>query len=104
MANKCICSKCGGGLHGAKCLLCEMFEAGLSQPLVEKDRQNNPKASMAMKVHPKQVREATEDAIRKGCPTEFNKDGCPLFTSRKHQARYIKLYGFRNNDASYGDE
>ncbi len=98
------CPKCGGTIHFATCRLCELFEAGeLTQPPVEKERLNNPKASDAMAVHPRQVPEAIESAKKKGVPTEFLKDGRPLFTSRRHQAAYIRAYGFFNKDACYGD-
>jgi len=61
------------------------------------------KASIALAVHPKQVKEATEAAIRRGCPTDFLPDGRPIIRSRAHQAEFIKGLGLFNRDGGYGD-
>ena len=97
------CDRCGGTLHGADCKLCELFEQGPLYDGVERCRLNNPNESHALKVHPRQVPEAVADAVRKGVPTEFTKDGRPRFTSREHQKRYLKAYGYVNLDGGYGD-
>ena len=65
--------------------------------------QFKPLASDAMAVHPKQVKEAREDAIKKGVPVDFLEDGRPVFTSRKQRADYLKAYGFHDRDACYSD-
>lgn len=57
--------------------------------------------SNSLAVHPKRAREFQEDAKKKGCPTEFKADGSPVFTSRAHQAKYCKLYGFRPRSSYY---
>ncbi len=54
--------------------------------------------SSSVAVHPDQVEEAVESAKRKGVPTEFQRDGRPVFTSRAHQRRYLKAYAMHNND------
>lgn len=59
--------------------------------------------SFAMKVHHTQVGEATEDARKKGVPTEFTSEGCPVFEDRDHRNRYMKAYGHFDRDAGYGD-
>lgn len=55
-----------------------------------------PLASDALAVHPSQVSEATEDAKRKGVPTEFMPDGRPVFKSSRHFRDYARQYGFRH--------
>lgn len=62
-----------------------------------------PKASDALAVHASQVEEAREDARKKGVPTDFLPDGRPVFTSRAHQKKYCRAYGFFNKDGGYGD-
>lgn len=62
-----------------------------------------PLVSTALAVHPDQVKEATLDAVRKGVPTDFQKDGRPRFTDRAHRAAYCRAYGFYDRDAGYSD-
>ena len=62
-----------------------------------------PLASDALAVHPKKVKEAREDAIKKGVPTDFLADGRPVFRTRQHRASYLKAYGFFDRNAGYGD-
>ncbi len=62
-----------------------------------------PNLSESAGVHPEQVTEAMDDAKHKGVPTDFLPDGRAVFTSRKHQARYLKAYGYHNNDGGFGD-
>lgn len=70
-----------------------------------------PKASVAFKVHPRQVQEATERAKRHGVPTDYRKDGRPIITSRAHQKALLRMERQTssafdkvvNVDAGYGD-
>lgn len=62
-----------------------------------------PLASDALAVHGAQVKEATEDSAKKGVPTEFLKDGRPVFRSREHRKKYMQAYGFFDRSAGYGD-
>lgn len=57
--------------------------------------------SEALAVHPKQIKEATENAKKKGVPTEFDQHGRPVFTSRAHQRAYGRAYGFVNKDDNW---
>lgn len=66
-------------------------------------KSTRPKLSEALAVHPKQVQEATDDAKKKGVPTEFAPDGRPVIRSRAHQKAYVKAYRFYNKDGGYGD-
>jgi len=59
--------------------------------------------SIALAVHPSQRKEAIEDAVKRGVPTEFTPDGCPVFESRAHRKSYMRAYGFYDRDAGYGD-
>lgn len=59
--------------------------------------------SDALGVHPKQIKEASEHAAKLGVPTEFDKLGRPIFTSRAHRKRYCASYGAFDKDGGYGD-
>lgn len=59
--------------------------------------------SVALAVHPDQIAEAAEDARKRGVPTEFTADGCPVLTDRDHKKRYLRAYGYYDRDAGYGD-
>lgn len=98
-----ICPKCGGTIHGDRCLLCELFESGCTLDTPEACRQSKPKYSDALKVHPKQVKEAMERDKRAGVPTDYLPDGRPIIVSRAHQKRLIKSLGFANRDGGWGD-
>lgn len=62
-----------------------------------------PLKSTALAVDPTQVKEAIEDARKKGVPTHFEEDGRPVFTSREHRKQYCIQYGFHDRDAGYSD-
>lgn len=62
-----------------------------------------PLKSDAMKVHPADVREATEYARQLGVPTEYRKDGRPVFTSQGHRKRFCEAHGFYDRNGGYGD-
>lgn len=64
---------------------------------------SRPLKSVALAVLPSQVKEATEDARKRGVPTDFTKDGRPIFNDRDHRSRYMKEYGYFDKDAGYGD-
>ena len=99
-----VCTKCGGTVHAEHCKLCELFAEGFEGYAgVEVCRLNNPAGSLALKVHPKQVQEAIASAKKRGVPTEFDRTGKPLFTSRAHKKAYLKAYGYVNFDGGYGD-
>ena len=54
-------------------------------------------------VNPSQNREAYEHSVREGVPTEFDKTGAAIFTSREHRKKYLKIAGLYDRDAGYGD-
>jgi hypothetical protein len=62
-----------------------------------------PLISDALAVHPRQIKEAREDAIKKGVPVDFTADGRPKFTSRQQRSAYLRAYGFFDKSAGYGD-
>ncbi len=62
-----------------------------------------PLHSEALAVHTKQIAEATENAAKKGIPTEFDGNGRPIFRDRAHRKRYLKAYNFHDNDGGYSD-
>lgn len=59
---------------------------------------SKPVHCVALAVHPKQRQAAIEDAIKKGVPTDFDNNGRPILTSREHQDRYLRAYGYFNKD------
>lgn len=62
-----------------------------------------PLHSEALAVHPDMIQEARDDAIKKGVPTDFDANGCPVFTSRSHRREYMLRYGFFDRSGGYGD-
>jgi hypothetical protein len=62
-----------------------------------------PIESDALGVHPSQINEAREDAIKKGVPTDFTPTGEPILRTREHRKKYMQAYGFYDRDAGYGD-
>lgn len=54
--------------------------------------------SDALAVHPKQIKEFSEDAKRRGLSVEFLPDGRAKFKSNMEKRRYAKAYGFHNKD------
>lgn len=62
-----------------------------------------PLHSEALAVHPCQIKEAQELATKFGVPTEHDKIGRPIFTSRSHRRLYMERFGFFDKDAGYSD-
>jgi hypothetical protein len=76
------------------------YPLGKQAPTLVRSRRQK---SIALAVHPSQVEEASSDAVRKGVPTEFTRDGRPIFESRAHRKKYFQAYGYFDRDAGYGD-
>ena len=64
---------------------------------------NWPMESDAAGVNPKQRQEAMQAASDLGVPTQFNEDGNPVFTSRKHRKEYLTAIKMHDRDGGYGD-
>lgn len=62
-----------------------------------------PMTSCAVGVGEEQREEAMAHARRIGIPTEFNKDGDAVFTSRGHRRKYCEAIGFFDRSGGYGD-
>jgi hypothetical protein len=62
-----------------------------------------PQVCEALAVHPKQIKEAVNDAVKKGVQTDFDRQGRPLFRDRDHRKRYCQAYGIFDKDGGYGD-
>ncbi len=88
-------------------VLAEEYDAALLPPpepdleLLRDRKPMKPMVSDSAAVHPDQIPEAMEHAKLHGVPTEFNKDGCPIFATRDHQRRYAQIYGYHNNDDNW---
>ena len=60
--------------------------------------------SAAAGVHPSQAKAAYDAAQHYGVPTDFTKEGDPVFTSQRHRKDYCeKVRGFYDGDGCYGD-
>lgn len=64
---------------------------------------NWPQVSDALAVSPRQRREAHEHSVKIGVPTDYNRDGQPVWTDRAHKKRFGEATGFFDRDAGYGD-
>lgn len=97
------CPDCGGTIHGSHCLLCELFLT--SEVPGGHDPAAWPKKSYALAVHPSQIKEQMAHAKRMGVPTDFDKSGKPILTSRGHRAEYLKRVDGRrvDYDGGYSD-
>lgn len=62
-----------------------------------------PVLSDAMGVHPDQIHEAQQHSVSIGVPTQFNKLGQAVFTSRQHRRDYCRHFGVHDLDGGYGD-
>lgn len=70
-------------------------------PLV--GNQGYPKKSLALSVHPEQVAEARERNRKHGIDAGYDADGTCTVNSREAQKKLVKVSGFFNKDAGYGD-
>ena len=96
-----ICEKCGGTIHGANCLLCEMFAAAESACGLATTTW--PMESWALAVHPKQVGEANARAKRHGINVVYKKNGSVHIPDRAERKKLLRLEGFHDNNGGYGD-
>ncbi|MEM9082598.1 MAG: hypothetical protein AAGB34_03300 [Planctomycetota bacterium] len=62
-----------------------------------------PMLSDGAAVHPSQAKGASEHARAHGVPTEFSRDGRPVFTGPDHRKNYCRLIGLRDRNGGYGD-
>lgn len=62
-----------------------------------------PMVCDAAGVAPSQRKEAMEYCRKCGVPTEYNADGDPVLTSRKHRKRFLQSQGLFDKDAGYSD-
>lgn len=53
--------------------------------------------------HPSQVKEMQEFAAKQGVHTNYTKDGRAVFTSRKHRAQHLKVFGLHDRSGGYSD-
>jgi hypothetical protein len=56
-----------------------------------------------MAVFPDQIPAEREQAYKKGVPTEFTKQGQPIFTSAGHRAAYCRAMGAVDRNGGYRD-
>lgn len=63
-----------------------------------------PFVSEAMAVHPDQIPEAREHAIKNGVPTDFDSEGRPVVRDRQHKKELCRALGYFDRDAGYGDQ
>lgn len=55
-------------------------------------------------VHPDQAKEAYDESVRMGTPTEFDRTtGQAVFRDRAHRRDYLRSVGLHDRDGGYGD-
>lgn len=62
-----------------------------------------PIHSEAAAVDPEDIPYATEFLKKRGVNTEFDKIGCPIFTSQAHRKKHCEAVGLYDRNAGYGD-
>ena len=63
-----------------------------------------PQACEALAVHPDQIAEAHANAGAQGVPTQYAKDGSPIFTGPKHRREYCeRIEGAYDRNGGYSD-
>ena len=60
-----------------------------------------PYTSTSQGCHPKDRKKFMEHFAKMGVPTEFDKDGRAIFTSRQHQRQYCEVTGRVNYDENW---
>lgn len=55
-----------------------------------------PLPSESLAIDPSQIRDAMARDAKVGIPTDYRKDGCPIFRSEKHRSSYIKSQGLQD--------
>jgi len=78
----------------------EVFESG--QTAVAQTSAGWPKTSDSLAVHPSQAKEAYEQSVKLGVPTEFRPDGRPVLTDPGHQRAFARALGFTDYNESLG--
>jgi hypothetical protein len=61
-----------------------------------------PIQSLALAVSSKQVKEAQEDSVKKGVPTQFTKSGRPILRDAAHRKAYLRAYGYHDRNSFTG--
>jgi len=62
-----------------------------------------PRKSIALAVHPTQVKMFNELSSKAGCATEHDEKGHPVFTSKEQRRKYCEWRGATDFDGGYGD-
>lgn len=65
--------------------------------------ENWPMASEALGCAEDQIAHFTEDAKKRGIPTQFTPDGRPIFTSPGHRRDYLRAYGYHDKNGGYSE-
>lgn len=84
----------------------EFVKAGTASEITPEMKKRLPKGypikSVALAVHSSQVREAMEDAMKRGVPTMFTPSGRPILRDAAHRKAYLKAYGFHDRNSYNG--
>lgn len=62
-----------------------------------------PLKSRALAIHPSQIKQYAKYTHEKGFPTDYDKQGHPIFKSKKHRKAYAEHFGATDFDGGYGD-
>ncbi len=86
----------------------ELLSGEPVQTLLGQSSKGWPRVSDSLAVHPRQAKEAFEQARALGVPTEFNRKGQPIITDPGHQKKLARALGVvdlteRNNTSRVED-
>lgn len=94
------CKSCRGKPKWYRCWFCDAANLAAQQT---PDPSGWPMVSDALAVDPRDAGEAQADAAKRGVPTEFNREGQPIFTSSGHKAAYCRAMGAVDRNGGYRD-
>jgi len=70
-----------------------------SQTPVKQGHGKWPMTCFASGVHPSQAQELRDHLKRNGVPTDVNKDGDPIYTSKEHRKKALKARGMHDKSS-----
>ena len=86
--------------------IAEFVEAGTAAEITPEMKKRLPKGypikSVAMAVHSTQVAEAREHDRKLGVPTDYTRDGRPIWTDAAHRRRWLRANGYHDRNSYLG--
>ena len=82
---------------------CDYYDFGIVRAKSHQHPGNYPMASYAVGVGADEVQDAMKVDRKGGVPTRYTKEGDPIFTSRGHRRKYLKLHKFHDRNSYNGE-